>query len=135
MPASLRFYAGGDNSIRGYDYQVDAARVDFEHLRAFLAERRGFMLRLLENPMLMEHEMFTDLLLAVFHLTEELTHRRKVTDLLAADQAHLAGDVLPPDYERVRELDAASGGRIRGQSGTWAPTPAGSADALRTRKS
>jgi len=79
--------------IRGYDYEVDAAKVDFEHLRAFLAGRRGFMLRLLENPMLMEHELFTDLLLAVFHLTEELAHRKKVSDLPAADRAHLAGDV------------------------------------------
>jgi hypothetical protein len=79
--------------IRGYDYRVDAHKVDFEHLRAFLAARRGFLLRLLENPSLMEHELFTDLLLAVFHLAEELTHRRKATDLPAADQAHLAGDV------------------------------------------
>jgi hypothetical protein len=79
--------------IRGYDYQVDAAKVDFEQLRAFLAGRREFLLRLLENPSLLEHELFTDLLLAVFHLAEELTHRRKMTDLPAADQAHLAGDV------------------------------------------
>ncbi len=79
--------------IRGYDYQVDAAQVDFEHLRAFLSRRREFMLRLLENPTLMEHELFTDLMLAIFHLTEELAHRKKVTDLPAADQAHLAGDV------------------------------------------
>jgi hypothetical protein len=53
--------------IRGYDYQVDAAQVDFERLRTFLTQRREFMLRLLENPTLMEHELFTDLLLAVFH--------------------------------------------------------------------
>jgi len=79
--------------IRGYHYQVDAARIDFEHLRAFLTQRREFLLRLLENPTLMEHELFTDLLLAVFHLTEELAHRRKVTELPPTDQAHLAGDV------------------------------------------
>jgi len=79
--------------IRGYDYRVDAGKIDFEHLRSFLASKRSFLLRLLENPSLMEHELFTDLLLAVFHLAEELTHRRKVTDLPAADQAHLAGDV------------------------------------------
>jgi voltage-gated potassium channel len=88
--AQFREVAG---RIRGYDYHVDAAKVDFEHLRSFLAARRDFLLRLLENPSLMEHETFTDLLLAVFHLTEELTHRRKVTELPAADQVHLAGDV------------------------------------------
>jgi voltage-gated potassium channel len=79
--------------ISGYEYQVDARKVDFEHLRAFLSGRRGFMLRLLENPSLMEHELFTDLLLSVFHLTEELAHRKKVTDLPSTDQEHLAGDV------------------------------------------
>jgi hypothetical protein len=51
------------------------------------------MLRLLGEPDADGHELFTDLMLAVFHLTEELTHRKKVTDLPAADQAHLAGDV------------------------------------------
>jgi voltage-gated potassium channel len=79
--------------ILGYEYEIDAGRVDFEQLRTFLAGRRGFMLRLLENPSLMEHELFTDLLLSIFHLTEELAHRKKVTDLPPSDQAHLAGDV------------------------------------------
>jgi len=79
--------------IRSYDYQIDAAQVDFDRLRTILTQRREFMLRLLENPTLMEHELFTDLMLAVFHLTEELTHRKQVTDLPPADQAHLAGDV------------------------------------------
>lgn len=79
--------------IRGYDYRVDARKVDFEHLRGFLTGKRGFLLRLLENPSLMEHELFTDLLLAVFHLTEELTHRKKLTELPSSDQEHLAGDV------------------------------------------
>lgn len=79
--------------IRGYDFQIDAEQVDYEHLRSFLARRREFMLRLLENPTLMEHELFTDLLLAVFHLAEELTQRRELADLPATDRAHLAGDV------------------------------------------
>jgi len=79
--------------IRRYEYSVDAAQVDFEHLRTFLVGKRGFLLRLLENPSLMEHELFTDLILAVFHLTEELGHRKKVKDLPDSDQVHLAGDV------------------------------------------
>lgn len=87
-----RFQAVADR-IRGYDYEVDAGKVDFEHLRGFLTGKRGFMLRLLENPLLLEHELFTDLLLAAFHLTEELAHRRKLSDLPPTDQEHLAGDV------------------------------------------
>ena len=79
--------------IQDYDYSVDVGRVDFEHLRSFLVGKRNFLLRLLENPLLHEHEVFTDLLLAVFHLTEELGHRKKVKDLPESDLAHLAGDV------------------------------------------
>lgn len=51
------------------------------------------MLRLLENPALLEHESFTELLRAVFHFSEELERREKVTQLPDADYEHLAVDV------------------------------------------
>jgi len=51
------------------------------------------MLRLLENPNLLEHDTFTDLMLAVFHLHDELACRDQVTDLPEKDLAHLAGDI------------------------------------------
>jgi hypothetical protein len=62
-------------------------------VREFLAQNREFMLRLLENPTLLEHERFTDLLWAVFHLEEELTARKALGDLPPSDLAHLAGDI------------------------------------------
>jgi len=61
-------------------------------VRDFLAEQRQFMLGLLENPTLLEHERFTDLLWAVFHLQEELSARRALDALSGADREHLAGD-------------------------------------------
>lgn len=41
---------------------------------------------------MLEHESFTELLQAVFHLTEELAHRKDVTQLPDADYQHLAND-------------------------------------------
>ncbi|WP_292366226.1 MULTISPECIES: hypothetical protein [unclassified Methanoculleus] len=70
---------------------VDAA--DLLALCRYLTERRAFLLRLLENPVLLEHESFTDLLRAVFHLTEELERRGDFAALPASDIEHLAGDV------------------------------------------
>ena len=55
--------------------------------------KRDFLLRLLENPNLLEHDSFTDLLWAVFHLTEELSHRVDVKQLPEADYEHLSGDI------------------------------------------
>jgi hypothetical protein len=79
--------------LRGYEYHIEIAQVDLLALRAFLVARRGFLLGLLESPTLLEHETFTDLLRAVFHLTEELEQRPDMTHLPDADLAHLAYDM------------------------------------------
>jgi len=80
-------------NLRKYDYAVAMEKVDLGHLRGTLAGKRGFMLRLVENPTLLEHEAFTDLLMAVFHLTEELIHRETIRDLPETDMVHIAGDI------------------------------------------
>ena len=62
-------------------------------IKNLLVGKRDFMIRLLENPLLLEHETFTDLLWAVFHLTEELEGRTDLSTLSDADYAHLSGDI------------------------------------------
>jgi voltage-gated potassium channel len=76
-----------------HGYGVDMSRVDLLSLKSFLMEKRDFLLRLLENPVLLEHQSFTDLLRAVFHLTEELAYRSAFADMPKADSSHLAGDI------------------------------------------
>ena len=51
------------------------------------------MIRLLENPVLLEHGEFTDLIWALFHLEEELSARGALDQAPAADLRHLAQDV------------------------------------------
>ena len=63
-----------------------------EALRDTLCDRRGFLISLLENPVLMEHESFTDLLWAVFHLQEELAARASLHGLPDSDLRHLTTD-------------------------------------------
>jgi hypothetical protein len=72
---------------------VDLGRIDRDALKAHLVEQRHFVLRLLENPNLMEHARFTDLLWAVLHVEEELEARTSLADLTPADEAHLQLDV------------------------------------------
>lgn len=76
-----------------YDYTVRADAAALEELRAFVVAKRPFLLGLLQNPNLLEHESFTDLLWAVFHLSEELEHRTSFGDLPESDLRHLAGDI------------------------------------------
>ncbi len=88
-----RGYSTMTKSLKGHEYLVDIRRMDLEELRARLLGKRDLLLRLLENPILLEHELFTDLLWAVHHLTEELTHRKDFGALPEPDLNHLRGDI------------------------------------------
>ncbi len=79
--------------LRQAPYHVDARRVNWRQLADFLIAKRDFLVRLLENPILLEHEFFTDLLRAVFHLVEELSSRDDFRSLPPADTTHLGGDI------------------------------------------
>lgn len=74
-------------------YRFHCSREDLMQLRTFLHEKRDFFLRLLENPNLLEHETFTELLWSAFHLTEELTARMDLLTIPDTDLEHLAGDI------------------------------------------
>ena len=93
--------------LKGHDYRIDPEKVDWESVRALLVGKRNFLVRLLENPNLLEHESFTDLLWAVFHLTEELDARQDFRGLPDADRQHLGGD-LKSVYGRLAYMEHLS---------------------------
>ena len=64
-----------------------------EGLKVLLLTKRDLLLRMLENPNLLEHESFSELLWAVFHLTEELVSRTDLNHLSEADYLHFSGDI------------------------------------------
>jgi hypothetical protein len=80
-------------SVDEYICEIGRDDQQLEKMREFLLSKRNFLLALLENPALMEHETFTDLLWAVFHLTEELKYRYILEDLPDMDHEHLCGDI------------------------------------------
>jgi len=81
------------NFLKEYEYLVTVDSDSLEKLKEFLVGKRDFLLRLLENPNLLEHERFSELLWAVFHFTEELSGRSSFYELPDKDYEHLAGDI------------------------------------------
>jgi voltage-gated potassium channel len=79
--------------LRHHEARLDSRLISLHELHEFLAHHKGFMLALLENPQLFEHDMFTNLLNAVFHISEELIAREHVTDLPPSDYDHLSVDI------------------------------------------
>jgi len=89
--------------LQKHKYKMDSRTGDLQGMQSFIVGKRAFLLRLLENPNLLEHEEFTELLWAVFHLSEELSHRATVKGLPEADYDHLSGDIKRAHRLLVRE--------------------------------
>jgi hypothetical protein len=79
--------------LNSYTCNVAITRVDMEVLRNFLLGHEDFLLRLVENPMVFEHESFTGLILALSHLTEEMKARGDLSTLPPSDKSHLKNDI------------------------------------------
>jgi hypothetical protein len=95
--AHLDFQKAREDIIkRRYHLEIhgnDPDSIEFlEETKKYLMGKRRFLLALLENPNLLEHETFTELLRAVFHLTEELEKRKDLKQLPKADYDHLKFD-------------------------------------------
>jgi len=82
-----------EKHLKNYDFRIDIGMIELEDLNVYLAGKRDFVIRLLQNPVMLEHETFTDLLRALSHLTEELSTRERLDTITDADSMHLTGDV------------------------------------------
>lgn len=86
-------FAATKASLDGYEYRIRTESKSLIELKQFLVGKRDFLLRLLENPNLLEHEAFSELLWSVFHLTEELDARQDLMKQSEADADHLVIDI------------------------------------------
>ncbi|MDD3520231.1 MAG: hypothetical protein PHU65_03220 [Actinomycetota bacterium] len=85
-------YIAFKNNITKYESRLNLTCDNEVEIKLFLLEKRDFLLRLLENPNLLEHETFTELLWAVFHITEELSCRNSFDNQPESDLNHIKGD-------------------------------------------
>ena len=89
--------------LGNYSCNVSTARIDLVTLRSFLIDHEEFLMRLVENPMVFEHESFTDLILALNHLTEEVKARGDLSLLPPSDISHLSNDIQRVYAQLIRE--------------------------------
>ena len=65
-----------------------------ERLKKELAKNKGYLVSMFNNPNLLEHNKFTDMLWALYHLIDELENRPEISDLPKSDIHHLSGDIV-----------------------------------------
>ena len=81
------------NLIKKHHPSINSYQGNIPALLRYLQNRADLLLRLIENPIIQEHENFTELLRALFHLRDELLHRNDLSELLDSDRKHLEGDI------------------------------------------
>jgi hypothetical protein len=79
--------------LKNHKYNIEIEKIPQEELKTFFAGKVDLLLRLLENPALLERESFTETMRAVFHFREELLLRQDISQLPESDRKHLAGDM------------------------------------------
>ncbi|NVN91532.1 MAG: hypothetical protein HXX11_13155 [Desulfuromonadales bacterium] len=79
--------------LNSNDPKIECAQCNKQALKEFLLSKRSFLVGLLENQSLLEHDQFTDLLWAVFHLVEELDARESLENMPKSDIDHINGDI------------------------------------------
>lgn len=100
---TARDFAALARSVARREIRLESGRGSLAGLKEFLAGRQDFILRLLENSNLLEHDSFAELLWSVLHVSEELAARPRLEGLPPADLGHLSGDLTRAYGHLLRE--------------------------------
>jgi voltage-gated potassium channel len=85
-------FSAARNALKAHKYNLKLDALKLKEFNEFLTEKRKFLIGLIENPVLIENEGFSEALLALFHLMDELNSRENFEDLPVSDIKHLSGD-------------------------------------------
>jgi hypothetical protein len=85
-------FAAAATEIKKHTQDIDIDRIELNKLRDLLRSKRGLLVNLLQNPNLLEHQLFSESLMALFHVTEELS-ARDLSQLSSGDLEHTKVDL------------------------------------------
>lgn len=88
-----RDYKNALKNLKAINHRLNFSGSCLIGLRDFLTSHRDLFLKLLENPFLVEHETFTDLIMSLSHAEQELSSRKNLLELNENDYRHLMTDI------------------------------------------
>ena len=80
-------------NIVEHDYNVDINKVSLENIKNNLDENKELLISLIANENLIEHETFTEMLMSIMHLREELNTRLSM-DMQEYELEHIEKDIM-----------------------------------------
>ena len=81
------------NQVEKHNYNIDMEDIDLDKIMDVLLENSNLLVNLISNENITEHEIFTDLLMSVIHLRDEIIfYKNDKNNQL--DISHLEKDIL-----------------------------------------
>lgn len=91
-----------NREMKGLHCRMHADPEKLKELHALILDKKSFVLDLLDNPNLLEHDSFTDMLWAVFHVADEL-QIRDLDHLNKIEIDHLSNDLCRAYTRLIKE--------------------------------
>lgn len=88
--------------LKSYPFLLDLERIDFFGLHYHLSQRHEYYRSMLENPALTQSEAFTEMIMKIYLLWEELDGRTNLYQLPEKDRSYLA-ELLHEIYRELTE--------------------------------
>ena len=79
--------------ILQYDYEINIEKIDLKNIRNRLDNNKDLLINLISNGNLLEHETFTEMLMTIMHLKEELD-TRYCEDIEEYEIKHIETDLM-----------------------------------------
>lgn len=81
-----------EKTIKAHNHKIRISKIEFEALDEILIKNKELIINLIGNPNILEHEQFSELLMATMHLADEISFRKK-HGINEDDMKHLGGDI------------------------------------------
>jgi len=81
------------DELSRHPFRIRLAEGDVRALGTLFVSEKDLLIRLFENPLLEEHEEFSEVLRSMIHLSDEIRKREGIPVLPDSDLAHLSGDI------------------------------------------
>ncbi len=82
------------DAVKSHALSADLQPDSIQKLQTALIPSKPYLLSMFSNANLLEHDTFTDMLWAFYHLIDELENREDMSALPNADLLHLSGDMI-----------------------------------------
>lgn len=83
-----------DIKLKAHDHTLNFQKINYPELKKLIIESRDLLSNLISNESLLEHETFSDLLMALMHLRDEIIFVQHKEQLSKEDCVHIEGDLI-----------------------------------------